>query len=223
MAKRGAAPPEIFPVAAIGAATAALRDLLDSAPRGARNRAAPFAAALAAVHPPAAVAPPPHRLPVCRHLPAALHAASGTPAQALVPALAELVGHAHWTQNPHYRGQPPAAGFLDAYGYFVLAGPADGPPAFVECPGLACGVLLLGPGTLYPAHRHPAAELYVPLAGDAAWQRGDDDWRDEPAGAVIHHAPGVSHAMRAGPGPLLAIYLWMGELAIHARLSPAAG
>src|SRR5690606_24414945 len=118
------------------------------------------------------------------------------------------------------RRQPPAPGFLDAYGYFVLAGPADGPPAFVECPGLACGLLLLGPGTLYPPHRHPAAELYLPLTGDGEWQEGDSAWRRVPAGAVIHHASGVVHAMRAAAAPLLAAYLWMGDLATYARLTP---
>jgi hypothetical protein len=38
---------------------------------------------------------------------------------------------------------------------------------------------------------------------------------------VIHHAPNVHHATRAGTSALLAIYLWRGELATHAKLTTA--
>jgi hypothetical protein len=38
---------------------------------------------------------------------------------------------------------------------------------------------------------------------------------------VIHHAPNVRHATRAGTAALLAIYLWRGELATHAKLTTA--
>lgn len=215
MAKPGPAQPEIFPVAAIDAVTSALRALLARAEGS--GPAAPFARALEAVNPAAAVTPPLQVLPVCRHLAVALGAIDAM--SSLAEPLAELAAEAYWTQNPNYQRRPPAAGFLDDYGYFVLAGPADGPPSFVECADFACGLLLLGPGTLYPAHRHPASELYIALTGDAAWQRGDEAWRSEPAGAVIHHASGEPHAIRAGPTPLLAAYLWMGELATYARLS----
>src|SRR3546814_9783392 len=97
-------------------------------------------------------------LPVCAHRDAALHAARGTGAGRLAEAAAPLAIDAFWTQNPNYQRRPPAADFLDGYGYFVVAGPADGAPACVESPSLAAGVLLLGPGTRYPPHRHPAEE-----------------------------------------------------------------
>jgi hypothetical protein len=35
---------------------------------------------------------------------------------------------------------------------------------------------------------------------------------------VIHHPSGVPHATRAGDTPLLAVYVWRGELGTHARL-----
>ena len=82
-------------------------------------------------------------------------------------------------------------------------------------------MLLLGPGTLYPLHEHPAVEIYCPLTLDAEWWLGDGPWRSEPPTAIIYHAPGVRHAMRAGLSPLLAVYIWRGDLATHARLSPA--
>jgi len=217
MAKPGSKQPEIFPVAAVGAAVSGLRDLLAAASSADRRAVAPFERILAAVQASAAVTPPTQPLPVCRHFPAALAAGRGTAAAGLAGPLAELAAEAFWTQNPNYQRRPPSPGFLDGYGYFVLAGPADGPPAFVECTGLACGLLLLAPGTLYPAHRHPAAELYLPLTG-GEWQRGEGAWRAEVAGAVIRHEPDEMHAMRAGETPLLAAYLWMGELATFARI-----
>lgn len=219
MAKPGTVQRPIFPVAAVEAAIQALHDALAQA--GDRPAVDPFHEALAAIRPAAAVAPPRQEVPVCGHLVAALDAARGTPAAAFVEPVAALAGAAFWTQNPNYRSRPPAPDFLDRYGYFVLAGPADGPSSFIECPDLACGFLLLAPGTLYPSHRHPAVELYIPLSGDGEWQEGANPWRKEQPGAVIHNPSGVAHAMRAGTAPLLAAYLWLGELATHARLAQA--
>ena len=78
---------------------------------------------------------------------------------------------------------------------------------------------MLGPATLYPHHRHEAEEIYVPLSGTAAWQRGDAIWREHPPGTLIHHLSEEPHAMRTGEEPLLALYLWRSsDLAQKARL-----
>lgn len=156
-------------------------------------------------------------LPVCRFWSVALGQA-GANVAGLRAALATLAPRLSWTQNPNYRRSPPSTDFLDNYGYAVLAGPPDGPPALALCENLALGVLLLGPRTHYPLHHHPAAEIYIPL-NDALWWCGEGPWRDQQPGTVIHHAPNVPHATRAGATPLLALYLWRGELATHARLT----
>src|SRR6266850_164235 len=101
----------------------------------------------------------------------------------------------------------------------LVAGPAAGPPALAVDPRLALGVLLLGPHAHYPLHAHPAVEIYYTLTAGAEWWRGGGPWRQEPAGAAIHHAPNVRHATRAGVTPLLAIYLWRGDLVTHAELT----
>ena len=160
------------------------------------------------------VAPPPERIAVCRVWDEALRAARGS----LVEPLAALSEWLSWTQNPNYRRRPPDAAFLDNYGYAVVAGPAEGPPALVTDPRVALGVLLLGPGTHYPLHAHPAVEVYVTLTPDGEWWRDDGPWRREPPGAAIYHAPNVPHATRARGSPLLAVYAWRGDLATHARL-----
>jgi hypothetical protein len=156
-------------------------------------------------------------LPVCRCWLAALERpAPGL--ERLCAELAELTPRLSWTQNPNYRRSPPTPAFLDNYGYAVLAGPADGPPAPARHDRLAFGILLLGPHTHYPLHHHPAAEVYIPL-NSAEWWRGDGPWREQPPGAVIHHPPDMPHATRAGAAPLLALYLWHGALATHAKLT----
>jgi len=170
-----------------------------------------------AARPPAAAVP--FGLPVCRFWAPALETTDELgPLSGMVHALQALGPWLVWAQNPNYRRSPPSPDFLDRYGYAVIAGPAEGPPALIGHAALALGVLLLGPRTYYPQHRHPATELYVPLnAGE--WLRDDGPWRTEPPGAVIHHGSEIAHATRAGDGPLLAIYLWSGDLGTHARLT----
>ena len=100
---------------------------------------------------------------------------------------------------------------------------SPGPGGLVASDALALGVLMLGPGIHYPTHRHPAVEIYVVAAGEAEWQKGEEPWRREPPGTVIRHESMMPHATRTLAEPLLAAYLWRGDLATHARIiaSPA--
>jgi len=210
--------------AAVGRAASAAPDAATAAGLGG------FADLVRAVHvgpvepagaPPVA-APAPTRLPVCEFWDAALDRAESGQAVVYVPALRSLGPSLRWTQNPNYRRRPPDPTFLERYGYAVLVGPPGDPPPLVADPRLALGVLLLGPGTHYPLHRHPALEVYCVVSGDGEWWRGDGPWRREPPGAVIYHAPNVRHATRTDALPLLALYLWRGDLTTHAWLTRAA-
>lgn len=214
------------PAQHLGAFLADLAPLVEGAAANDPNAAADcrrFAGLVRELGPEAVQPPPPtpFGLPVCRFWASALDAAEERgPLAGLTRALRALGPSLVWVQNPNYRRSPPSADFLDRYGYAVIAGPADGPPALLGHRALALGVLLLAPGTHYPEHRHPATEIYVPL-GAAEWWRDAGPWRAEPAGAVIHHGGEVAHATRAGERPLLAVYLWSGDLGTPARLTGA--
>jgi dimethlysulfoniopropionate lyase len=156
-------------------------------------------------------------LPVLRYWPRALADAGVVDAE-LAQALMELTPALRWRQNPNYVRRPPGPAFLDGYGYAVIAGPGGLVPA-----GTALGVLLLAPGILYPAHSHPAEEVYLVMDGESRWWREGGDWRLGIAGAVVHHPPHLPHAMQAGPAaPLCAIYAWRGDLATNAALTGSA-
>ena len=194
----------------------ALAEMLHAAAAEAATRASldDFARRVSAIDATARALPALERVAVCRFWDDALRGAHGP----LVAPLTVLGPCLSWTQNPNYRRRPPDPAFLDNYGYAVIAGPVDGPPALAHVPDLALGVLLLGPRTHYPEHAHPAVEVYVTLTPDGEWWRDDGPWRRVPAGAAIHHPSGVSHATRAGEAPLLAVYVWRGALAMHASL-----
>ena len=151
-------------------------------------------------------------LPVLRWLP---EIAGDTPAFAgdLVAAVCAAAASMAWRQT--YTAKDLDAAFLENYGWSEVFG-LSGPLASRR---IACGFLILGPSTHYPSHRHEAEEMYLPLSGTAAWQRGDAVWREMPPGTPIHHARHEPHAMRTGARPLLALYLWRSDtLAQKARL-----
>jgi quercetin dioxygenase-like cupin family protein len=162
---------------------------------------------------PAAVTPDAKTLPVCRNLPATLQSARRGSLLDIAEAFAVLADRCTWTQNPNYVARPPSVDFLDGYGYVELVGPGRPVPA----PDFRVGFLILGPGIEYPAHAHPAEEVYHVIGGRAHWWRDGEDWRTKDPGAAIHHAPNVVHATRTTGEPLLALYCWFGDIAAHAR------
>ena len=158
---------------------------------------------------------PASSVPVLRWLPN-IQRSSSTVTAPLVNALVGAAPSLAWRRS--YSPAAVGAQFYENYGWTEFAG-LTGP---VPSKHLACGVLLLGPHVTYPPHRHEADEIYVPLAGTAAWKHGSDRWRERLPGSVIHHAPYVPHAMQTGREPLLALYLWRSEnLDQQSRLDPA--
>lgn len=138
--------------------------------------------------------------PLVRHLPAAL---AGLERDA--PDIAALL-------------RPLADGLPWRYGYEASADMPDlhlnmgwaefvGPAAPWRSDEVCLGVALIGANTHYPAHQHPAVELYHVLTGVAEWS---SHWRRP--GAFILHDSNQTHAMRTGDEPLLALYTWSGDV-----------
>jgi mannose-6-phosphate isomerase-like protein (cupin superfamily) len=86
-----------------------------------------------------------------------------------------------------------------------------GPAAPFRSDDVCLGLTFLTAQTLYPAHRHPAVELYRIVAGRPIWTVEDDTSELAPPAIVLHRS-GAVHAMASGPEALLAIYSWTGDL-----------
>ncbi|OYU40702.1 MAG: transcriptional regulator [Pseudorhodobacter sp. PARRP1] len=143
----------------------------------------------------------PATLPVCEWV-AGLHSAATT--QAVLAEVQRLAGRLAWQQT--YGAGDFGADFLRGYGWSEFIG-LRGP---VPSARIACGVLLLAPGVTYPPHAHAAEEVYLPIAGVAAWQKADADFAKVQVGQAIHHPSWMPHAMQTKDQALAALYLWRG-------------
>ena len=157
----------------------------------------------------------PRRLAACRHWQPALALADDASA-AIAGLLAPLAALFHWVQNPNYSDVNMGPGYMDNYAYAELVGRRG----LFGGGDYALGVLLLGPGLTYPPHAHPANEVYYVVGGTAEWRRGPGPWKAQAPGSLIEHPSGLVHATRTGDEPLLALYLWWGDIATPARLVP---
>jgi len=148
---------------------------------------------------------------VDQHFEAALAAGVGVPAD-----LARIVaGQTNWAQPyPDYVGQPDMDALRANYAYSPIIGAAEDSISRKSMTSLYlsdevfAGLALQGPGVLYPAHVHKAAEIYWVISGTADWQWGDD-WSTHGPGAVIFHDTGVRHATVTGDEPQLLLFAWV--------------
>jgi mannose-6-phosphate isomerase-like protein (cupin superfamily) len=149
----------------------------------------------------------PAELPACSHFGAARELGMAGPESAILGGLAGLVGRLRWTYgyppDPRWPGLELRIAFTEVFG-------AKG---IWRSKRMLLGFTLIAPHTHYPAHTHPAIELYLVLAGAALWQLGDAPAAVRPPGSVIVHSSGAPHAMITGAEPLLALFTWRGDLA----------
>ena len=90
--------------------------------------------------------------------------------------------------------------FTDRMGW----GEILGPEAPYHDEHFCFGFTLLGKNTLYPAHYHPATELYVVLSGLAVWTL-DGVSKVRGPGEFILHPSNHVHSMQTKDEPLLAL------------------
>ena len=104
-------------------------------------------------------------------------------------------------------------GIADAnakYFYNELIGPGLPKPAF-QNNYLYFGPLEQKPGYTYPAHNHPAPEIYFVLSGEAEWYV-DDESQTVSAGSIIYHRPFAVHGWKVtSKEPLKVVWAWWVE------------
>ena len=86
-----------------------------------------------------------------------------------------------------------------------------GDSGLVPSKKIRMGLFLQNPNVDYPSHAHEAEEYYLILSGQGSWQIGNS-WYDAIPGSIFHHHPEDSHRMITKSEPLLAIWIWTGEI-----------
>ena len=104
------------------------------------------------------------------------------------------------------------ASFAGRYSYCEIVGHD---PTSIQASDIRFGAYLQFPNTWYPLHWHAAEELYLSLSGTAEWTRDGVADHPAPPGTLIRHASNERHATRTGPEPLLALWVWIGDLDFH--------
>ena len=61
-------------------------------------------------------------------------------------------------------------------------------------PDIGFGVGELGPGAIYPAHRHPCPELYYFISGSAKWNVDGEEFIATP-GSTVYMKPNAVHSL----------------------------
>ena len=78
------------------------------------------------------------------------------------------------------------------YFFTQLVGPQLPGTSGLTADNLRMGTLVLQPGATYPAHNHPAREIYYVTAGEADWFVDDEKQHVSP-GSIIMHRPYAVH------------------------------
>ena len=106
-----------------------------------------------------------------------------------------------WTSSEQYPEL-----LRQVYRYKALIGGQR--PGVVPEDDVLMGVLELAPRATYPAHKHPAPELYYVMSGTAQWTVGDETFTAGP-GTAIYHPPDTLHRMiNTSDEVLKTVYMW---------------
>tara|TARA_B100001765_G_C19436203_1_gene307896 strand:- start:124 stop:774 length:651 start_codon:yes stop_codon:yes gene_type:complete len=114
-----------------------------------------------------------------------------------------------------YEGAGITDHFRRNFGYATLVGPG----ALIESDRFSAGVTMFGPDMFYDWHHHPAHEFYLNLTEGSGWGLDFEALSTRAFGEVIVHPGGRPHAMRSFDQPLLAPWLWCGDVHEPAKMT----
>ena len=169
--------------------------------RASGNEMAAGAAELMTQASPQKPAEPPRALAVLAHLPVIALPSLAPDKTALIR---EGAAHLPWTDGGF--ALPTAIRGRNAFAELI------GPEGPLFSPRCRFGFYLQAPDCLYPAHSHAAEELYLILSGAPEWQVEEAEPFVPAEPGLVHHLPWQKHAMRTGPAPLLALWVWLGDI-----------
>ncbi len=110
-------------------------------------------------------------------------------------------GNVGWSRLPRYPDD-----LMQVLHWKELIGPSTG--AGIRHGEVRIGVIHLDAGATYPAHAHPAPEIYFIIRGKAEWTVGDETF-EAIHGMAIYHPPDVSHNMiNSDVEPLVSVVFW---------------
>ena len=138
------------------------------------------------------------RLPVCDWVSRAL--ADVAPQRAaLASAFAAIEGQLRWVRRASAAQQDQR--FWNGHANAVILGPGGLEPR----DDLWVGVTVMAPGVDYVDHSHAPEEVYLSLS-PGEWWNSAMDWTDPGPEGAIYNPPGITHAMRSGTQPFLALW-----------------
>ncbi|MEM8813088.1 MAG: dimethylsulfonioproprionate lyase family protein [Pseudomonadota bacterium] len=136
------------------------------------------------------------------HLEAALCAPDAHPATSRLAAACRALP---WCQGLKDSMLPE---FHDAYAFIEFFGP-DG---LIVAEDFRAGIYIQAPESFYPPHAHNAEEFYLPISGASFFSIDGGPEIEVPLGSLSHHPSFAWHATRTGPGPLLSLWAWRGDI-----------
>ena len=91
-----------------------------------------------------------------------------------------------------------------------------GPDGLVKSEIVRLGLYGMLPNSEYGIRTHPAEEIYVMLAGECFWKRGDEPYSCERSNGRSYHPPFLPHASKTEGQAFMSVYTWAGDLSTDA-------
>ena len=91
-----------------------------------------------------------------------------------------------------------------------------GPDGLVKSKALRLGLYGMLPNSEYGVRTHPAEEIYIMLAGECYWKRGDAPYCCKRSNDRSYHPPLMPHASKTKDQAFMSAYAWIGDLSTDA-------
>ena len=87
-----------------------------------------------------------------------------------------------------------------------------GPDGLVKSESIRLGLYGMLPDSEYGVRTHPAEEIYIMLAGECFWKRGDAPYCCERTNGRSYHPSLMPHASKTKDQAFMSVYAWVGDL-----------